>query len=293
MDGVIVVDKPEAWTSHDVVGKMRRITATKRIGHLGTLDPLATGVLPLVVGRATRLSQFYVKSDKQYDAVIRFGYSTATYDREGAPASEKTSVELDPLHIAQILDEFRGPITQVPPAVSAKKIDGVPAYKLARKNVPIEMKPIAVEIYMLELVSCSTDTIRIRVHCSGGTYLRSLAHDIGQRLGCGAFVDQLRRTASGHFTIEQSRTIPQLEELSKDGRLEEALIPAVNLLPEMPNEVVDNVTLGQIRQGRDFRVSPFRVRRGAKYVKAISSDGQLVAIGEVKLPNLYHPVLVL
>lgn len=292
MDGVIVVDKPVGWTSHDVVGKMRRIAGTKRIGHLGTLDPLATGVLPLVVNRATRLAQFYTKSDKRYEAVVRFGFSTDTYDREGSPASEKTEVHLDRARLEEILTEFRGPISQVPPAVSAKKIGGVPAYKLARKQVVVEMKPVDIEIYSLELVECGEDHIRIEVDCSAGTYVRSLAHDIGQRLGCGGFVDQLRRTLSGDFTIAQARTIPELEELSKEGRLMEALVPSVSLLPEMPNEMVDTLTLGQIRQGRDFRVSPFRVQRNAKYVKAVGPDGNLVAIGEVKLPNLYHPILV-
>ncbi|MDX1979973.1 MAG: tRNA pseudouridine(55) synthase TruB [Bryobacteraceae bacterium] len=293
MDGVIVVDKPEGWTSHDVVGKMRRLAGTKRIGHLGTLDPMATGVLPLVVERATRLAQFFVKNDKRYEAVIRFGYSTDSYDREGTPTSPAVDVDLKREDVERALEDFRGTLLQMPPPISAKKIGGVPAYKLARRNLPVELKAVEVSIFGLELVECGSCEIRVRVHCSAGTYLRSLAHDLGQKLGCGAFVQELRRTSSGDFQIEQARTVPELEELSKEGRIAEAVIPASKLLPEIPGEVVDALTVRQIRQGRDFRVSPFRVQRGAKYVKAISPEGDLVAMGEVKMPNLYHPILVL
>jgi tRNA pseudouridine55 synthase len=293
MDGVIVVDKPEAWTSHDVVAKMRRIAGTRRIGHLGTLDPMATGVLPLVLNKATRLAQFYLRSDKRYDATIRFGYSTDSYDREGTPTSDPVEVNLEPERIGTLLEGFRGPLIQTPPAISAKKVGGTPAYKLARKHVEVELKPVDVMIHSLELLACEKDRIRIRVHCSAGTYLRSLAHDIGQQLGCGAFIDELRRTASGDFTLEQAHTLAELEALASEGRLATAMVPASQLLPQMPVEVVDSITAGQIRQGRDFRVSPFRVGRGAKYVKAIGPEGDLIAIGEARLPLLYHPILVL
>lgn len=293
MDGVIVVNKPEGWTSHDVVGKMRRLANTKRIGHLGTLDPMATGVLPLVVGRATRLAQFYVRSDKKYEAVIRFGFSTNTYDREGDPVSDPVPVQLDRESIDEALNQFRGVFLQTPPPVSAKKIAGTPAYKLARKNIKVELQPVEITIFSLDLLEVMEQEIRVAVHCSAGTYLRSLAHDLGQSLGCGAFIQQLRRVMSGDFSIGQSRTIPELEELSQTGRIAEALLPPASLLPQFPAETVDITTATQIRQGRDFRVSPFRVMRGARYVKAISPEGELLAIGEVKLPNLYHPVLVL
>lgn len=293
MDGVIVVDKPEGWTSHDAVGKMRRLANQRRIGHLGTLDPMATGVLPLVIGRATRLSQFYTSSDKKYDAVVRFGHSTSTYDREGEPTSPVTDISIDCDQLERLLERFRGRIMQTPPPVSAKKVGGVPAYKLARKNKPVELKPVEVTVYDLSLVSCSGAEARLRAHCSAGTYLRSLAHDLGQILGCGAFLQELRRTQSGPFTSGMARTISSLEKLSSEGRLAEALIPAVDLLPEYPAERVDSLTAGQIRQGRDFRTSPFRVPRGTQYVRAISPEGELIAIGEVRLPNLYHPILVL
>ena len=293
MDGAIVVDKPEGWTSHDAVAKMRRLANTKKIGHLGTLDPLATGVLPLVVGRATRLAQFYTKSSKKYDALLRFGYSTDTYDRDGEPTSPKTEPLLDRTALLELLEEFQGLVMQTPPAVSAKKVAGIPAYKLARRQQPVELKPVEVIVYSIELVECQGTDARIIVHCGSGTYLRSLAHDLGQRLGCGGFVQELRRMESGHFNLSQARTLVQIEELAKEGRIEEALIPAAVLLPEFPNEVVDTVTANHIKQGRDFRVSPFRVRQGTKYVKAIGPEGSLLAIGEARLPNVYHPILVL
>jgi tRNA pseudouridine55 synthase len=293
MHGVIVADKPEGWTSHDVVNKVRRLAKTKKVGHLGTLDPQATGVLPLVVGRATRLAQFFMRGDKIYEAVIRFGYSTDTYDRDGKPTSPATEPVIDPAELWHALEKFRGAIEQMPPPISAKKIAGQPAYRLARKNLPVELKPVQINVYSLELMGCEGCEACIRVHCSAGTYLRSIAHDLGQMMGCGAFLKALRRTASGEFVEEQSRSIEQLAALAEENRLLEALIPAAKLLPDFPSEFVDHLTAGFIRQGRDFRVSPFHVHQGARYVKAITQDGELLAIGEAKLPNLYHPILVL
>jgi len=293
VDGVIVVDKPREWTSHDVVNKMRRFAGTRKVGHLGTLDPGATGVLPLVIGRATRLAQFYTRNDKIYEGVIHFGYSTDTYDGDGQRVSEEVPVTLDRAALESVLDRFRGEITQTPPAVSAKKIAGVPAYALARKHQPVELEPVQVQIYSLELLSLDQNEAAVRVHCSAGTYLRSIAHDAGQILGCGAFLKSLRRTVSGDFKIESARTLEQLAELAQADRLTEALIPAAQLLPEFPVETVDSITATQIRNGRDFRTSPFHPRQGARFVKAVSTHGDLVAIGEARLPHLYHPVLVL
>ncbi len=293
MDGVIVVDKPCDWTSHDIVNKMRRIAGTKRIGHLGTLDPGATGVLPLVIGRATRLAQFYTKNDKIYEGIIHFGYSTNTYDAEGEPTSPEVAVTLDRTELEQILDRFRGPISQTPPAISAKKIGGKPAYALARKNEAVDLKPVEVEVYSLDILRIDGCEAEVRVHCSAGTYLRSIAHDAGRAMGCGAFLKTLRRTASGDFKIDSARTLEALANLAAEQRLDQALIPAAELLPEFPMEMVDPITAGQIRNGRDFRVSPFQARKGARYVKAVTPQGDLVAIGEARLPHLYHPVLVL
>lgn len=293
MDGVIVVDKPAGWTSHDAVNKLRRLAKTRKVGHLGTLDPAATGVLPLIVGRATRLAQFYVASDKVYDAVVHFGWSTDTYDRDGRVVGPKCALELDPAKLKELLGRFRGKILQMPPPISAKKIGGTPAYKLARRNLPVELKPVEVTVYSIELVSCEGAEARIQVHCSAGTYLRSIAHDLGQAYGCGAYLKSLVRTRAAHFTLEQARSIEELERLAREGRLDEALIPAAQLLPELPSQTVDALTAGQIRQGRDFRASPFRARKDTPYIKALSEDGDLIAIGRALLPNLYHPVIVL
>lgn len=293
MNGAIIVNKPEGWTSHDAVNKIRRLAGTRKVGHLGTLDPMATGVLPLVVNGATRLAQFYTHSDKVYDAIVRFGYSTDSYDRDGTPTSPITEPVITREQLEPLLDRFRGTISQTPPPISAKKIDGVPAYRLARKKMEVDLKPVEVTIHSLELVECGGATARMIVHCSAGTYLRAIAHDLGQLLGCGAFLTGLTRTRSGDFTIEQSRTIEQLEALVAEDRLIEAFIPAAELLPQFPSEFVDTLTATFIRQGRDFRVSPFQVRPDSKYVKAVGQHGELIAVGEVKMPNLYHPVLVL
>lgn len=293
MDGLIIVDKPRGWTSHDVVNKMRRLAGTRKVGHLGTLDPAATGVLPLVIGRATRLAQFYTRNDKVYEGTIRFGYSTATYDADGQPTSAERAVTLDFETVDKALDRSRGEFAQVPPPVSAKKIGGKPAYELARNHQPVDLKPVVVNVYDLQILGIDGCEAAVRVHCSAGTYLRSIAHDAGQMLGCGAFLKDLRRTASGDFKIESARTLEELAALSEQGRVAEALVPAGELLPEFPAEVVDAVTAGQIRNGRDFRVSPFRPQQGSRFVKAVNSEGDLIAIGEARLPHLYHPVLVL
>jgi tRNA pseudouridine55 synthase len=293
MHGVIVVDKPPDWTSHDVVNKMRRLAGTKKVGHLGTLDPGATGVLPLVIGRATRLAQFYTRNDKVYEGVIHFGFSTDTYDADGEPASPEQSVTPTAEPVEAALQPFRGSFLQTPPPVSAKKIGGRPAYELARKQLPVELKPVQVEVYALDTIRIEGCEAAIRVHCSAGTYLRSIAHEAGQSLGCGAHLKSLRRTASGDFKIESARTLEELAALAEAGGLQHALIPAAQLLPEFPAEFVDAITAGQIRNGRDFRVSPFQPRKDARYVKAVNAQGDLVAIGEARLPHVYHPVLVL
>ena len=293
MDGVIVVDKPRGWTSHDVVNKMRRLAGTRKIGHLGTLDPGATGVLPLLIGRATRLAQFYARNDKIYEGVIRFGHATDSYDADGEPVSAEAAVSFDCAALESVLDRFRGEFLQQPPPISAKKVAGRPAYELARKHLPVDLKPILVCVYSLDLLHFEGAEAEVRVHCTAGTYLRSIAHEAGQLLGCGAYLKTLRRTASGDFKIGAARTLDDLAELTSAARLEEALVPAAQLLPEFPAERVDAITASQIRNGRDFRVSPFQARASARYVKAVNSQGELVAIGEARLPHLYHPVLVL
>jgi tRNA pseudouridine55 synthase len=293
MDGAFVVDKPEGWTSHDVVNKFRRIARTKKVGHLGTLDPIATGVLPLVLGRATRLAQFYTRADKIYEGVVRFGWATDTYDRAGEPVGERVPVTLDAAELERLLERFRGRLLQVPPPVSAKKIQGKRAYDLARKKEEVVLAPAAVEVYDLTLLELNGADASLRVHCSGGTYLRAIAHELGQAMGCGAHLHELRRTVSGEFTLDLARTIAQLESLAADERLFDALIPASSLLPAMPEIYVDEVAAHRIRHGRNFPASPFRPAPAARYVKAVTASRELIAIGEAVLPNIYHPVVVL
>jgi tRNA pseudouridine55 synthase len=293
MDGVIVVDKPQGWTSHDVVNKARRIAKTKKVGHLGTLDPIATGVLPLVIGRATRLAQFYTRSDKIYEGLVRFGWSTDSYDADGAPTSEQTEAEVDPARVEGWLERFRGEFLQTPPPVSAKKVGGHRAYELARKAVAVELEPVKVHVYELTAIEVRGGAVRVRCHCSGGTYMRSIAHELGQLAGCGAHLAELRRLASGEFEIAQARTIPQLESLAASERLLDAMVPASQMLPGFPTVFVDDLTATQIRNGRNFRASPFRSQAASRYVKAVDRSEELIAIGEMALPNLYHPVVVL
>ncbi|HYO82132.1 MAG TPA: tRNA pseudouridine(55) synthase TruB [Bryobacteraceae bacterium] len=295
MTGAIIVDKPAGWTSHDVVGKLRRLTGIRRIGHLGTLDPPATGVLPLLVGRATRLAQYFGRGSKRYEGTVRFGFTTDTWDAAGEPTSPETEVSLDCGALAQECRRFVGTIQQVPPPVSAKKVAGVPAYKLARKNQAFDLPACEVEIYSLQVTRCEGREADIDVRCSGGTYLRSIAHELGNGMSCGAHLKSLRRTESNGFTLAHARTIEQLETWAAEDRMIEALIPARELLPDMPSELVDPSTANFIRQGRSFRVSAFRPATvsEAPLIKAVDASGDLIAIGEAKLPNLYQPVLVL
>jgi tRNA pseudouridine55 synthase len=293
MFGALVIDKASDWTSHDVVAKMRGIARTRRIGHLGTLDPMATGVLPLLIGNATRLARFYEGERKVYEGVIRFGFSTNTYDAEGEATSPHQPFLVDQNALTSlVVQRFTGEIEQVPPAVSAKKIRGVPAYKLARQNQVVELPPVAVTIHEFRILHCEEDRAHIRVSCSAGTYVRSLAHDIGQELGVGAHLSALRRIASGCFTLDQAISIEEAQELADADELAGRLIPAARLLPDFPTEVVDDVTATQVRNGRTFRVSPFLVNDSQNCVKAVTRQGQLVAIGERKVHNLYQPLLV-
>lgn len=214
MDGALIVDKPGGMTSHDVVNRLRRLAGTRKIGHLGTLDPMATGVLPLLIGRATRLAQFFSGGEKKYAARIRFGWATDTYDREGAKISEPVQPAFSREELETALTPFHGTFLQTPPPFSAKKIAGTPAYKLARKHLPVTLAPVEVQVFALDLDEFDGVTATVRVHCSAGTYLRGIAHDVGQSLGCGAFLESLRRTGSGEFTAEQARTLDDLAQLA-------------------------------------------------------------------------------
>ncbi len=293
MFGALVMDKASGWTSHDVVAKMRGIARTRKIGHLGTLDPMATGVLPLLIGNATRLARFYTAERKIYEGVIRFGFSTNTYDAEGQPTCDAVPFHADASALADVIAQgFLGDIQQTPPPVSAKKIGGVPAYKLARQNKEVVLNAVAVRVEEFRVLSCEGEQATVRVVCSSGTYVRSLAHDLGQVLGVGAHLAQLRRLASGCFSLDDAITLETAQQLANEEALATRLIPAAQLLPGFPTEIVDDLTARQIRDGRAFRVSPFLVTSSQQHVKAVTRQGQLVAIGERKLHNLYQPALV-
>jgi tRNA pseudouridine55 synthase len=253
---------------------------------------MATGLLLLVSGSATRLSRFFEKQAKTYEAAIQFGCVSDTYDAEGDVQSSGVAVPAED-RIVSALDQFRGTFAQTPPPVSAKKINGVPAYKLARKRQPVELAPVQVEVKSLVVEELCGDKLRVFVTCSAGTYIRSIAHDLGTVLGCGAILTSLRRTASGAFSVLDAHTLESLEQFAREKQLEKAMIPAVKLLPEFPAAFVDQTSEAQIRQGRDFRTSPFTVKPGTPFVKAISAAGELVSIGELRFPNVYHPLLVL
>jgi tRNA pseudouridine55 synthase len=291
MNGLILIDKPAGCTSHDVVNRWRKLAGTKRTGHLGTLDPMATGLLLLITGAATRLAQFYGKSEKTYLAEITLGKVSNTYDAEGEVIESVNPVPGAEMILAA-LDQFRGHFAQTPPPVSAKKIGGIPAYKLARQNVAVDLKPVEVEVKQLQVQSLTANKLSILVTCSAGTYIRSIAHDLGQRLGCGALLSCLRRIRAGDYSVEHARSLDQLNALAADHRLFEAVIPMAEMLPEIPSEHFDLLIETHIRQGREFRTSPFIVPPGAPFVKALSRSGELIAMGQLKIPNLYHPTTV-
>ena len=293
MNGLVLIDKPAGCTSHDVVSRWRKLAGTKRVGHLGTLDPLGTGLLVLMTGTATRIAQFFEKSQKTYVAEITFGAVSDSFDADGRVEETGFSLPSGPEVVCSALEAFRGRFLQIPPPVSAKKINGVPAYKLARRQLPVNLKPVEVEITHLEVESISAKKVVLRITCSAGTYIRSFAHDLGQRLGCGALLSALRRIEVGEFAIENARTLDELAALAAAGRLSEVVIPGSQLLTQFPAEYFDVCAEARIRQGRDFRTSPFVIHPGAPFVRALSHSGELIAIGALKIPNLYHPSTVL
>ena len=226
VNGVMVVDKPVGWTSHDVVARVRRIAGERSVGHLGTLDPMATGVLPLVMGRMTRLCQFYAASEKAYEGTIRLGVATDTYDCDGDRVGEPQIVNVTIEEVRTAASGFCGLISQVPPPFSAKKIKGVPAYKLARRKQEVELQPVEVEVKELTVLGLDGDLIEFRCRVSSGTYVRSLAHELGQKLGIGAHLASLRRTAVAEFLVDQSHTLEAVAEAASQGRIGRVLDPS-------------------------------------------------------------------
>jgi tRNA pseudouridine55 synthase len=300
MDGLLIIDKPAGPTSHDVVSRMRRLLHEKRIGHCGTLDPAATGVLLLVVGRATRLSQFLSASDKSYEAVVRLGFATDTADAEGQPVGPVWRAPLPEREtIESALEAFRGTFLQQPPAYSAKKIDGTRSYKLARAaSLPdprAEPAPTSVTVHRLEVVSIEADQVTLQVDCSAGFYVRSLAHDLGERLGVGGHLAALRRTRSGDFTIEQAMSLETVERDPQHAL--DAMIPLAEMLPAFASVTLTAEGVLRATHGRELGPADTERRlggRASRFVRLLDQSGQLIGIAEpVGSTPLLHPSVVL
>ncbi|MGC2108678.1 MAG: tRNA pseudouridine(55) synthase TruB [Candidatus Korobacteraceae bacterium] len=290
LNGVMVVDKPAGWTSHDVVAKARHLLGERSIGHLGTLDPMATGVLPLVLGRMTRLCQFYSASEKAYEGTIRLGVVTDTYDADGEVLGEPRIIKVTLEQISAATLDFIGQLQQVPPPFSAKKIHGVPAYKLARRKQAVELQPVQVEVKAFVVVGFQRDLIEFRCRVSSGTYVRSIAHELGQKLGTGAHLASLRRTTVAEFTLERSHTLEQIAEAAAKGAIEELLVHPRRILPQIPCVTATEEDIGKIRHGRTVNL-PEMSR--SPWVKVFAGQTELVCLASRVAGTLFHPKVVL
>jgi tRNA pseudouridine55 synthase len=290
MNCVLVIDKPAGLTSHDVVNRVRRILHERSVGHLGTLDPSATGVLPLVAGCLTRLAQFYTTSEKAYQGVIRFGFATDTYDADGEAAGVPQTVAPTLEEVRQIAAGFCGFVEQMPPAFSAKKIQGVPAYKLARKHKDVVLKPVRVEIKEFEILGVDGDRASFHARVASGTYLRSVAHDMGQQMGCGAHLQSLRRTAVAEFELSDAHTLAELETAERSGALEDLFVHPRKILPGFPSVTANEDMAVNIRSGRTVNLPEFSK---AQQVKVFSGQRELIAIATRVAGTLFHPRIVL
>ena len=310
-DGILVVDKPRGKTSHDVVEAVRRLVGFRGIGHFGTLDPLATGVLVLALGRATRLARFYSGRRKRYTCAVRFGFSTDTYDADGEALGPDTAPALNPKELEDYATRFLGKIKQTPPSFSAKKIHGRPAHELARKNKPVKLEPVEVEVYEFRLTGVEGSIARFAVECGAGTYVRSLAHDLGALQGSGAHLAEITRTAVGEFTLEHAGRLPELDQEAKTGRLEKRIIRLESLLPELPRTTILPIVEKRVRHGAKFNVTLAQIQPGQatsvpgapaqldsddwkpSRLRVFNQQGQLIAIAEPVVPRTYQPVVVL
>jgi tRNA pseudouridine55 synthase len=322
MNAVLIIDKPAGLTSHDVVNRVRRILQERSVGHLGTLDPLATGVLPLVVGNLTRLAQFYASSEKTYEGTIRFGFATDTYDSAGEPTSPPQAVTLTLDQVRELATQFQGVIEQMPPPFSAKKIKGVPAYKLARKHAEVPLKPVQVEVKEFEILQVENDPTSAEAHVApgaperidepideqrpersaaaclatfrarvaAGTYMRSVAHDMGQRIGCGAHLESLRRTAVGEFDLADAHTLEELAAATKADQLEDLFIHPRKLLPQFPSVTANEEMTARIRAGRPVNLPELS---HARIVKVFASQRELIAIATRVAGSVFHAKIVL
>jgi tRNA pseudouridine55 synthase len=289
MNGVLVIDKPAGMTSHDVVNRVRRLLAERSVGHLGTLDPAATGVLPLVAGRLTRLAQFYNGSDKAYEGEIRFGFATDTYDAEGESTTAMSAARPTREDVERVAGRFRGVIRQVPPPFSAKKIGGVPAYKLARKKQEVSLEPVEVEIKCFEITAVEGDRARFRAEVASGTYMRSVAHEMGQALGMGAHLAALRRTRVAEFTLTDAHTLEEVQQALAEGADEQVFVHPRRLLPALPAVTASDESAALIRAGRAVNL-PEMSR--ARQVKVFYGQSELLCIAQRIAGTLFHPKIV-
>ncbi len=293
MNGLLVIDKPGGMTSHDVVHRLRRITGEKSIGHLGTLDPMATGVLPLLLGKYTRLAQYFSAAEKSYTGSIRFGFATDTYDAEGQPAGpdlfDQSTLTIEDIRAAAA--HFHGEMQQMPPPFSAKKVAGTPAYKLAREGKPVALKPARVSIASFEITALEGPIATFAMSISAGGYVRGVAHELGIALGCGGHLSALRRTQAGVFTLSQAHPLAELEALAGNASaLEQLCLHPRTLLPEMPSVTAGPHELGRLRNGAQANLPEFSQ---ASLVKVFADQRDLVGIAKRIAGTLFQPVAVM
>lgn len=289
MNGLLVVDKPTGMTSHDVVAIVRRVTGERSIGHLGTLDPMATGVLPLLLGKYTRLAQFFGQAEKSYMGEIRFGFATDTFDAEGIAVGEPSPLRLGLDELQRLGLRFHGEVDQVPPVFSAKKINGVPAHKLARAGAEVPVKPARITIHNFDVLALDGDVATFAMTVSAGGYVRSVAHELGELAGCGAHLSSLRRTKAGAFDLSHSISLDALKAMSQQA-VEAALPHPRSLLPNMPSVTVDEQTSGRIRNGMQVNVPDFS---DAAMLKIFSGPRDLLCLAKRVAGTLVQPVVVL
>ena len=275
ISGILNIDKPRGWTSHDVVAKVRRLTGQRRVGHAGTLDPLATGVLLICIGQATRVAEYLMAGQKRYRATLRLGISTDTYDADGQVTRDAGTVNVSRQDVEDALAAFVGEIEQVPPMYSALKRGGQPLYKLARRGETVERRPRRVTIESLQVVDWSPPEVTLEIVCSPGTYIRSLAHDLGERLGCGAHVTALRRLASGRFTLEDAISLGTLAEAVAAGEWTHLLLPLDTALLDFQAVTVDAGDAQRLRHGQAI---PCAVPPATALGRAYGPDGRLIAV---------------
>ncbi len=285
-DGILVVDKPPGITSAKAVARVKNFTGSKKVGHTGTLDPFATGVLVCCLGKATRLARFFLHGDKTYEAVMHLGIETDTQDLTGSVTAEAPVPHITTQIIEQVFAGFVGDIKQVPPAYSALKHNGVPLYKLARKGTPVQKEARLITIYSLELLEIDGPKVRFSARCSGGSYIRTLCSDIGRKIGCGAHLHELRRVENSGFTLQDAVSLDQMENLAQASRLGERLVPMADALMRMPELTANTATMKKISHGSaltwlDLGEKPRRsddLRETWGHVKVIDDRRNLLAV---------------